>query len=77
MVANVSHDLRTPLTHLQGYLETLKLKDASLGPGEKREYLEIALQHGERLGRLITDLFELAKLDALHEPLERESLPGR
>ncbi len=75
MVANVSHDLRTPLTHLQGYLETLNLKDESLDPAEKREYLEIALQHGERLGRLISDLFELAKLEALHEPLERESLP--
>ncbi len=75
MVANVSHDLRTPLTHLQGYLETLALKEESLDPAERREYLDIALQHGERLGRLISDLFELAKLDALHEPIECESLP--
>lgn len=75
MVANVSHDLRTPLTHLQGYIETVLLKEESLAPTERREYLEIALRHGERLGRLVTDLFELAKLDALHEPAERERLP--
>jgi len=75
MVANVSHDLRTPLTHLQGYIETVLLKEESLAPAERREYLEIALRHGERLGRLVTDLFELAKLDALHEPVERERLP--
>jgi signal transduction histidine kinase len=35
MVANVSHDLRTPLTHLQGYLETLMLKEDSLGAEER------------------------------------------
>lgn len=75
MVANVSHDLRTPLTHLHGYLETLMLKEESLKPEQRREYLEIALQHAERLGRLVSDLFELAKLDALHEPLERERMP--
>jgi signal transduction histidine kinase len=75
MVANVSHDLRTPLTHLQGYLETLMLKEDSLGVEERHEYLEIALQHAQRLGRLVADLFELAKLDAMHEPMERERLP--
>ncbi len=75
MVANVSHDLRTPLTHLQGYIETVLLKEESLEPAERREYLAIALRHGERLGRLVTDLFELAKLDALDEPVERERLP--
>jgi signal transduction histidine kinase len=75
MVANVSHDLRTPLTHLHGYLETLALKDSTLDPEQKREYLDIALQHAQRLGRLVSDLFDLAKLDALEEPLERERMP--
>jgi signal transduction histidine kinase len=75
MVANVSHDLRTPLAHLQGYLETLRLKEHDLDDERRREYLDIALQHGERLGRLVADLFELAKLDALQEPIERERLP--
>ncbi|MCG6949631.1 MAG: HAMP domain-containing histidine kinase [Acidobacteria bacterium] len=75
MVANVSHDLRTPLTHLQGYIETLILKEASLESEQRREYLDIALQQASRLGRLVSDLFELAKLDALHEPLECERMP--
>jgi signal transduction histidine kinase len=75
MVANVSHDLRTPLAHLQGYLETLRLKENDLERSQRREYLDIALQHAERLGRLVADLFELAKLDALQEPIERERLP--
>jgi signal transduction histidine kinase len=75
MVANVSHDLRTPLTHLHGYIETLMLKEDSLEPAQRREYLEIALQHAERLGRLVSDLFELAKLDALQEPVECERMP--
>jgi len=72
LVANVSHDLRTPITHLQGYLETLQLKEETLGPEERREYLEIATHQAERLGRLVGDLFELAKLDARQAPLDIE-----
>ena len=43
LVANISHDLRTPLSSLHGYLETLALKDATLSPDERRRYLGIAL----------------------------------
>ena len=43
LIANVSHDLRTPLSSLHGYLETLLLKDATLTPLERRRYLGIAL----------------------------------
>jgi signal transduction histidine kinase len=64
LVANVSHDLRTPLATLHGYLETLSLKEGSLSPGDRVRYLEAALRHSERLGRLIDELFELAKMDA-------------
>ena len=66
LVANVSHDLRTPLTSLQGYLETLLLKEGTLSPQEQRKYLGIATKHSEQLGKLIAELFELAKLDS-HE----------
>jgi signal transduction histidine kinase len=72
LVANVSHDLRTPLTHLQGYLETLQLKEDALPAEERREYLAIAAQQSERLGRLVDDLFELAKLDASQDLPDRE-----
>ncbi len=64
MVANVSHDLRTPLTSLHGYLETLLLKDASLSAEERRQYLEVATAQSTRLKQLIEELFELAKLDS-------------
>lgn len=66
LVANVSHDLRTPLASLQGYLETLRVKDDTLSGSEKREFLDIALKNCQHLSGLIGDLFELAKLDA-HE----------
>jgi len=66
MVAHVSHDLRTPLATLHGYIETLKLKDSQLAPAERERYLAVALDQSERLRRLVGDLFELAKLDA-HE----------
>ena len=71
LVANVSHDLRTPLASLQGYLETLLLK-RELTPEEQKEFLEIAARQSERLGTLIDELFELAKLDARETPLQVE-----
>lgn len=63
LLANVSHDLRTPLTLMQGYLETLLMRRGELDPAEERSCLEVAARHAERLGRLVADLFELAKLD--------------
>ena len=52
MVANISHDLRAPLTSLHGYLETLRLKDATLEADERRRYLDIALAQSRKVGRL-------------------------
>jgi two-component system OmpR family sensor kinase len=75
LLTNVSHDLRTPLTSMQGYLETLAVKK-DLTKDEIQEYLDRAIRQSDRLRRLIADLFELAKLDA-HEvkaQVERFSL---
>jgi len=63
LIANVSHDLRTPLAALRGYLETLLLKDRSLTADERLGYLKIALKQGEQLQALITELFDLVKLE--------------
>jgi len=63
MVANVSHDLRTPLASLQGYLETLKLKADQLSDAQQLEYIDIAYKHSERLRKLISELFELSTLE--------------
>jgi two-component system OmpR family sensor kinase len=62
-VTNVSHDLRTPLATLQGYIETLFLKDRNLTAEDRKHHLEIAIKHCERLSELVDELFELAKLD--------------
>ncbi len=77
LVANVSHDLRTPLATLHGYIETLLLKDDKLDAQQRREYLEIAILHCSRLNTLVSELFELARLDAQETKLNREpfSLP--
>jgi len=79
MVANISHDLRTPLTNLQGYLETLMIKRDSLSEEERGHYVELALKHARRLGQLTDELFELAMLEsdarALHfEPFSLAEL---
>ncbi|WCM95236.1 HAMP domain-containing histidine kinase [Acidovorax sp. NCPPB 2350] len=63
LIANVSHDLRTPLSSLHGYLETLLLKDAVLDPPERRRYLGIALDQSRKVGALAQSLFELARLE--------------
>jgi len=77
LVANISHDLRTPLTSLHGYLETLRLKEDSLSPAERQRYLDIALSQSAKVGRLAQELFELARLESgLVQPeLETFSLP--
>ncbi|MGO4002076.1 ATP-binding protein [Pseudomonas fluorescens] len=63
LVANISHDLRTPLASLHGYLETLSLKDASLTPEERRRYLGIALDQSRKVGGLAQSLLELVRLE--------------
>ena len=60
LIANVSHDLRTPLATLQGYIETLLIRENALSPKERRQYLEIAVGHCRRLGNLVDGLFDLA-----------------
>jgi len=73
MVANVSHDLRTPLTTMKGYIETLLLKRGELSPDQERQYLETALHHSQHLGDLVEDLFELARLDSCESVVYSES----
>ena len=63
LVANISHDLRTPLASLHGYLETLSLKTDTLSDAERRRYLAIALSQSRKVGQLAQALFELARLE--------------
>jgi signal transduction histidine kinase len=77
LVANISHDLRTPLTSLHGYLETLRVKADSLSEAERERYLDIALGQSRKVGRLAQELFELARLEYGVVKLDKErfSLP--
>ena len=62
LIANVSHDLRTPISAMQGYLETVLLKE--LSEEERRGYLETAHKSCLRLNELIGELFELSRLES-------------
>ncbi len=69
-VANVSHELLTPLTAIRGYLDALR--DEPLQPDERQRFLEIIERQTGRMERLVKDLLQLASLDAREEPIENE-----
>ncbi len=69
LVADVSHELRRPLTVLNLSLETLIEENARMSEKERKRHLDQALACGENLSRKISDLFELSRLEA------RTSLP--
>ena len=70
-LANVSHDLRTPLTILQAHLETLTGKEG-LSAQEQRAFLGVAAMQCRRLVHLVQQLLEIAKLEALQVPIAPE-----
>lgn len=63
-LAYVSHDLRTPLSGMKAYLETLELKQGSMSLDERQEYLKKAISNGDRLEGMINELFELTRLES-------------
>lgn len=75
-VANVSHELRTPLQMLQGYSEAL-MDDIAETPEARREIAQVINDESQRMGRLVRELLDLARMEAGYitvEPVER-SLP--
>jgi signal transduction histidine kinase len=71
LIANVSHDLRTPLTSLHGFLETLAHK-RDLTDAERERYLDTAVAQSGKVARLAHELFELARLEHDAASLEAE-----
>lgn len=68
-ISNVSHDLRTPLTSILGYLQLLE--DPVLPEEERREYLSIIENRSKALQSLITSFYELSRLEGGEYPLEQ------
>jgi len=68
-VANVSHELKTPLTAVRGFAETLL--SGGVPPQDVDKYLSVILKHAERLGNLIDDLLELSRIESRKVPLQR------
>ncbi|MCQ6559761.1 two-component system histidine kinase PnpS [Paenibacillus mendelii] len=68
-VANVSHELKTPLAAVKGFAETL-LGGAVNDPETTRSFLQIIFDESDRLNRLIGDILELSKIEARRIPLQ-------
>jgi len=70
-VANVSHELKTPLTLIKGYVETLE--DRALeDPVKVRRFVRIIREHADRLGNIVEDLLTLSELEQSHGRIQKQ-----
>jgi signal transduction histidine kinase len=72
LLADVSHELMTPLTAMRGYVETLAMSEAHFDAPTRERYLRIALEETHRLEHIIGDLLDLARLEGGGGTLRRE-----
>jgi len=72
-IANVSHELKTPLTSIKGFVETL-LEGALDDKENNRSFLTIIQEHAERLNNLVNDLLSLSHLESNEIVLEKEDI---
>ena len=72
-VANVSHELKTPLTVLSGFLETIgESAESSVSPAQRAEYIALMREQAGRMQRLVDDLLTLSALEGKSGPTEDE-----
>lgn len=64
LIANISHDLRTPLSIIQGFIETLIMKTEVMPAEDRKRHLQTIYNSSERLSALISQLFEYSRLEA-------------
>lgn len=74
LIANVSHDLRNPLAIINGYVETLQMREEKLTEEEKAKYFKIILDSVDKLTKLVADLFDLSKLESGQMPVKKEQM---
>ncbi|WP_042457993.1 ATP-binding protein [Neobacillus dielmonensis] len=72
-IANVSHELRTPISMLQGYSEAI-VDDIAQTQEEKREMAKVIYDESLRMGRLVNELLDLARMEAGHIQLTIEEV---
>ena len=70
-IANISHELKTPLTSIKGFLETL-IEGGVRDPEKQRSFLQIMQEDANRLSRLIQDLLEISRLEGHKKALKKE-----
>ncbi|XLP22644.1 sensor histidine kinase [Bacillus toyonensis] len=73
LLSSISHDIRTPLTSIIGYIDALK-DGVAASEIEKQEYLKILYMKSNNLKHLVDEMFNMAKLDANEFPLKEEEL---
>jgi len=72
LLADVSHELMTPLSGIRGYIETLAMPELTLDDATRRRYLDIVDEETHKLEAIIGDLLDLARLEGGGDTLERE-----
>jgi signal transduction histidine kinase len=72
LLADVSHELMTPLTAMRGYIETLTMAELQLDPPTRQRYMGIVTEETHRLEQIIGDLLDLARLEGGGMTLRRE-----
>ena len=72
LLADVSHELMTPLSGIRGYVETLGMPELSLDDATRRRYLGVVDEETHKLEAIIGDLLDLARLEGGGDTLERE-----
>ena len=75
LLADVSHELHTPLTTIRGYIETLRMTDLPVSDADRARYLAVVDDEAVRLERLIGDVLDLAKMEAGGQGLRKEAVP--
>lgn len=70
-IANISHDLRSPITSIQGFLNAIL--DGTIPPEKQQKYLKIALDETKRLTKLTNDILELTKIESQSIEIVKEN----